>query len=65
MFFATISGSSSAATAAIGSTLIPAMARKGYPKPFAAACAAVWKAFANAFHALLMPIAILGCIYRG
>jgi C4-dicarboxylate transporter DctM subunit len=41
MFFATISGSSSATTAAIGSTLIPAMVKKGYPKPFAAAtCAA-------------------------
>jgi C4-dicarboxylate transporter DctM subunit len=41
MFFATISGSSSATTAAIGSTLIPAMEKKGYPRPFAAAtCAA-------------------------
>lgn len=41
MFFATISGSSSATTAAIGSTLIPAMEKKGYPKPFATAtCAA-------------------------
>jgi C4-dicarboxylate transporter DctM subunit len=41
MFFATISGSSSATTAAVGSTLIPAMAKKGYPKNFAAAtCAA-------------------------
>jgi C4-dicarboxylate transporter DctM subunit len=41
MFFATISGSSSATTAAVGSTLIPAMVKKGYPKPFAAAtCAA-------------------------
>ena len=41
MFFSTISGSSSATTAAIGSTLIPAMEKKGYPKPFAAAtCAA-------------------------
>lgn len=41
MFFSTISGSSSATTAAIGSTLIPAMEKKGYPKAFAAAtCAA-------------------------
>ena len=41
MFFAAISGSSSATTAAIGSTLIPAMEKKGYPKNFAAAtCAA-------------------------
>jgi C4-dicarboxylate transporter DctM subunit len=41
MFFSTISGSSSATTAAIGSTLIPAMEKKGYPKPFATAtCAA-------------------------
>lgn len=36
MLFATVSGSSSATTAAVGSTLIPAMQRKGYPKPFAA-----------------------------
>ena len=41
MFFSTISGSSSATTAAIGSTLIPAMEKKGYPRAFAAAtCAA-------------------------
>ncbi len=39
MFFATISGSSSATTAAVGSITIPAMVRKGYPKTFA--CAAV------------------------
>lgn len=37
MLFATMSGSSSATTAAIGSTLIPAMEKKGYPKRFAAA----------------------------
>lgn len=41
MFFSTISGSSSATTAAVGSTMIPAMVRKGYPKPFAAATVAV------------------------
>jgi C4-dicarboxylate transporter DctM subunit len=41
MFFSTISGSSSATTAAVGSTMIPAMERKGYPKPFAAATVAV------------------------
>lgn len=40
MFFATISGSSSATTAAIGATTIPAMAKKGYPKNFAAALVA-------------------------
>src|SRR3546814_254897 len=37
MFFAAISGSSAATTAAIGSILIPAMASRGYPKPFATA----------------------------
>ena len=37
MFFAGISGSSSASTAAVGSMMIPAMERRGYPKPFAAA----------------------------
>jgi C4-dicarboxylate transporter DctM subunit len=41
MFFSTISGSSSATTAAVGSTMIPAMVGKGYPKRFAAATVAV------------------------
>lgn len=41
MFFSTISGSSSATTAAVGSTMIPAMVKKGYPKRFAAASIAV------------------------
>lgn len=40
MIFACISGSSSATTAAVGATTIPAMARKGYPKPFAASLVA-------------------------
>jgi C4-dicarboxylate transporter DctM subunit len=37
MFFAGISGSASADTAAVGSVMIPAMKRKGYDGPFAAA----------------------------
>ena len=37
MFFAAISGSSAATTAAIGSILIPAMSLRGYPRPFATA----------------------------
>ncbi|MDH5512467.1 MAG: TRAP transporter large permease [Gammaproteobacteria bacterium] len=37
MFFAEISGSAVADVAAIGSILIPAMKKKGYPRPFAAA----------------------------
>lgn len=37
MFFAAISGSSAATTAAIGSILIPAMAARGYSKRFATA----------------------------
>ncbi|OGI61275.1 MAG: C4-dicarboxylate ABC transporter permease [Candidatus Muproteobacteria bacterium RBG_16_60_9] len=37
MFFAEISGSAVADVAAIGSILIPAMKKKGYPKAFAAA----------------------------
>jgi C4-dicarboxylate transporter DctM subunit len=40
MFFATMSGSSSATTAAIGTVLIPAMEKKGYPRPLAGAIAA-------------------------
>lgn len=35
MFFAAISGSSAATSAAIGGILIPAMSRRGYPRPFA------------------------------
>lgn len=37
MFFSTLSGSSAATTAAIGSITIPNMAKRGYPKPFATA----------------------------
>jgi tripartite ATP-independent transporter DctM subunit len=40
MLFATISGSSAATAAAIGSTLVPEMERKRYPRPFAAAVVA-------------------------
>ena len=36
MFFAEMSGSAVADAAALGTVLIPAMSRKGYPKPFAA-----------------------------
>lgn len=40
MFFSTLSGSSSATTAAIGSITIPNMVKKGYPKPIATALVA-------------------------
>lgn len=40
MFFASISGSSSASTAAVGTMMIPAMRRRGYPTGFAAALSA-------------------------
>jgi len=40
MFFAGISGSAAADTAAIGAVVIPAMIRQGYPAPFAAAVVA-------------------------
>jgi C4-dicarboxylate transporter DctM subunit len=40
LLFATVSGSSSATTAAIGSVLIPEMEKKGYPRSFAASIAA-------------------------
>jgi C4-dicarboxylate transporter DctM subunit len=39
-FFASLSGSGPATTAAIGGTMIPTMIRAGYPAPFAAAVAA-------------------------
>lgn len=41
MFFSTMSGSSSATTAAVAGTMVPAMEKKGYPKPTAAALVAV------------------------
>lgn len=41
MFFASISGSSAATTAAIGSILIPAMVRRGFPRPFSTSVQAV------------------------
>lgn len=41
MFFASISGSSAATTAAIGSILIPAMAKRGFPTPFSTSVQAV------------------------
>lgn len=40
MFFAALSGSSAATTAAIGSSMIDEMERRGYPKSFAAAVVA-------------------------
>jgi tripartite ATP-independent transporter DctM subunit len=40
MMFSTISGSSAATAAAVGSVLIPQMKREGYPVPFAAATVA-------------------------
>lgn len=40
MFFASMSGSSTATAAAIGSMLIPEMSKKGYPRNFAAAITA-------------------------
>ena len=39
-FFASLSGSGPATTAAIGAVMIPTMVRSGYPAPFAAAVAA-------------------------
>ncbi|MBO8140771.1 MAG: TRAP transporter large permease [Firmicutes bacterium] len=39
MFFAALSGSAPATTAAIGSVMIPEMERRGYPRAFAAALA--------------------------
>jgi C4-dicarboxylate transporter DctM subunit len=41
MFFAALSGSSPATTAAIGSALIPEMNRRGYPREFSAAVQSV------------------------
>lgn len=58
MLFSGISGSSTADTAAIGSTMIPAMIRRGYPPAFATAIVA-----AAGGTGILIPPCILMVIY--
>lgn len=55
MGFAAVSGSSSASTAAIGSLMIPAMRRRGYPVGFAAA----FQAAGGALGPIIPPSIIL------
>lgn len=58
MFFAEISGSAVADVAAIGSILIPAMKKKGYPKEFAAAITS-----SSASLAIIIPPSIPMILY--
>lgn len=58
MFFAEISGSAVADVAAIGSILIPAMEKKGYPKTFAAAITS-----SSASLAIIIPPSIPMILY--
>ncbi|MEE8273246.1 MAG: TRAP transporter large permease [Alphaproteobacteria bacterium] len=58
MFFAEISGSAVADVAALGSILIPAMKRKGYPAPFAAAITS-----SSATLAVIIPPSIPMILY--
>ncbi|MFQ5784631.1 MAG: TRAP transporter large permease [Alphaproteobacteria bacterium] len=58
MFFAEISGSAVADVAALGSILIPAMKRKGYPGPFAAAVTS-----SSATLAVIIPPSIPMILY--
>lgn len=58
MFLAEISGSAVADAAALGSVLIPSMAERGYPKPFAAAVTSV-----AATTAIIIPPSIPLIIY--
>ncbi len=58
MFFAEISGSAVADVAALGSILIPAMKKKGYPAPFAAAITS-----SAASLAIIIPPSIPMIIY--
>jgi C4-dicarboxylate transporter, DctM subunit len=58
MFFAEISGSAVADVAAIGSILIPAMERRGYPKEFAAAITS-----SSASLAIIIPPSIPMILY--
>lgn len=58
LFFAEISGSAVADVAALGSILIPAMKRKGYPAPFAAAVTS-----SSASLAVIIPPSIPMILY--
>jgi C4-dicarboxylate transporter, DctM subunit len=58
MFFAEISGSAVADVAALGSILIPAMKKKGYPAPFAAAVTS-----SSASLAVIIPPSIPMILY--
>ncbi len=58
LFFAEISGSAVADVAALGSVLIPAMKRKGYPTPFAAAVTS-----SSATLAVIIPPSIPMILY--
>ena len=58
MFFAEISGSAVADVAALGSILIPAMRKKGYPKAFAAAVTS-----SSASLAIIIPPSIPMILY--
>ncbi|HZK67065.1 MAG TPA: TRAP transporter large permease subunit, partial [Chloroflexota bacterium] len=55
IFFSGISGSSTADTAAIGSIMIPSMAKRGYPRPLATAIVAS----AGAMGVLIPPCIIM------
>src|SRR5450756_1532675 len=55
IFFSGISGSSAADTAAIGSIMIPSMAKRGYPRPLATAIVAS----AGAMGVLIPPCIIM------
>ena len=59
MFFAGISGSAAADTAAIGAVAIPAMIRQGYPPSFAAAVVAAGGAMASIIPPSI-PMVIFG-----
>ena len=58
LFFAEISGSAVADVAALGSILIPAMKRRGYPTPFAAAVTS-----SSATLAVIIPPSIPMILY--
>jgi tripartite ATP-independent transporter DctM subunit len=58
MFFSEVSGSAVADAAALGSVLVPAMTRRGYPKAFAAAVLS-----ASASIAILIPPSVPMILY--
>ena len=65
MFFAAISGSGAATTAAVGATLVPELKKRGYREDSAAALVAAAGTIGVVIPPSVMPAIILGGIFSG